>query len=66
MGRRQRKKAHRVVSLRSKYGAPGKIRTPDLAVRSRTLYPTELRARNSVLYCNVMAEREGFEPSKRL
>ena len=26
------------------YGGPGKIRTPDLAVRSRTLYPTELRA----------------------
>ncbi len=27
-------------------GAPGEIRTPDLAVRSRTLYPTELRAQH--------------------
>ena len=26
------------------YGAPGGIRTPDLLVRSQTLYPTELRA----------------------
>ena len=26
------------------YGAPGEIRTPDLLVRSQTLYPTELRA----------------------
>ncbi len=25
-------------------GAPGVIRTPDLLVRSQTLYPTELRA----------------------
>ncbi len=27
-----------------KTGAPGEIRTPDLLVRSQTLYPTELRA----------------------
>jgi hypothetical protein len=27
------------------YGAPGQIRTADLLVRSQTLYPTELRAR---------------------
>src|ERR1700676_4441839 len=27
-----------------KYGAPGGIRTPDLLVRSQTLYPAELRA----------------------
>ncbi len=26
-------------------GAPGGTRTPDLLVRSQTLYPTELRAR---------------------
>jgi len=25
------------------FGAPGAIRTPDLLVRSQTLYPTELR-----------------------
>jgi hypothetical protein len=30
-------------------GAPGEIRTPDLLVRSQTLYPTELRARNAGL-----------------
>jgi hypothetical protein len=28
------------------YGAPGMIRTCDLLVRSQTLYPTELRARD--------------------
>jgi hypothetical protein len=27
-----------------RYGAPGGIRTPDLLVRSQTLYPAELRA----------------------
>lgn len=29
----------------SKFGAPGEIRTPDQPVRSRLLYPTELRRR---------------------
>src|SRR5580658_10329789 len=29
---------------RGRNGAPGEIRTPDLLVRSQTLYPTELRA----------------------
>jgi hypothetical protein len=43
-------------------GAPGEIRTPDLLVRSQTLYPTELRARKPTRI--VLAEREGFEPSK--
>ena len=51
------------------FGAPRKIRTPDLLVRSQTLYPAELAAQN---YCwsqfttNTrlqVAEREGFEPS---
>src|SRR5438132_4610521 len=31
----------------SKSGAPGEIRTPDLLVRSQTLYPAELRARQT-------------------
>jgi hypothetical protein len=31
--------------LLEKSGAPGGTRTPDLLVRSQTLYPTELRAR---------------------
>ena len=43
-------------------GAPGEIRTPDLLVRSQTLYPTELRARKPTRI--LLAEREGFEPSK--
>ena len=30
-----------------KYGAPGGTRTPDLLVRSQTLYPTELRAHSA-------------------
>ena len=28
-------------------GAPGEIRTPDLTVRSRSLYPAELRAQSA-------------------
>src|SRR5258707_15635112 len=31
-------------------GAPGGTRTPDLLVRSQTLYPTELRARGYTVY----------------
>ncbi len=31
------------------YGAPGEIRTPDLLVRSQTLYPTGLRAHTILL-----------------
>ena len=30
-----------------KHGAPGRIRTSDLLVRSQALYPTELRAQCS-------------------
>lgn len=33
------------------FGAPGGIRTPDLPVRSRTLYPTKLLVHNK--YYNV-------------
>ena len=33
----------------SEYGGPGEIRTPDLTVRSRSLYPTELRAPKIIL-----------------
>lgn len=33
-----------------KYGAPGGTRTPDLLVRSQTLYPTELRAHPWLLF----------------
>src|SRR5260370_27378041 len=34
-----------MMQVLKKNGAPGGIRTPDLLVRSQTLYPTELRAR---------------------
>ena len=37
-------------------GAPGEIRTPDLLVRSQTLYPTELRAR--LLFFNQLRRFE--------
>ena len=36
------------------YGTPGGIRTHDLTVRSRSLYPTELRAHISLNnYCII-------------
>ena len=41
-------------------GASERIRTSDHSVRSRVLYPTELRMHYA------MAVREGFEPSMRL
>jgi hypothetical protein len=47
---RKKQAPHPVWSLlfcrprRSFFGAPEKIRTPDLLIRSQTLYPTELRA----------------------
>ena len=31
------------------FGAPGEIRTPDRSVRSRVLYPAELRAHGHIL-----------------
>ena len=40
-----------------KYGAPGEIRTPDLLVRSQTLYPAELRAHSFEGDCCVAATR---------
>ena len=39
-----------------KRNTPRRIRTPNLLVRSQTLYPVEL-------WAHLMAEREGFEPS---
>ncbi len=57
--------------------APRGIRTPDLLVRSQTLYPTELealiedrsvRGPNLMLKLNILvvAERVGFEPTDRV
>ncbi len=38
-------------------GAPGEIRTPDLLVRSQTLYPAELRARNKKILAHSPDEK---------
>ena len=51
------------------YGALGGIRTPDLLVRSQTLYPAELRAQeslfsyNKLLIKNKMVAPAGIEPA---
>src|SRR5690606_5308260 len=53
-------------------GAPGRIRTSDLLVRSQTLYPTELRAREGgAFYGGVdfrarRMRRESGQPPPRL
>ena len=51
-------------------GAPEGIRTPDLLVRSQTLYPTELRAQdilfsynNYIILNNKMVAPAGIEPA---
>lgn len=45
-------------------GALGGIRTPDIQIRSLTLYPAELQAHNG--YLSLMAEGVGFEPTDPL
>ena len=43
------------------YGAPGEIRTPDRPVRSRVLYPAELRAhKRTRIICIVGSEIKSF------
>src|ERR1700688_1675117 len=39
-------------------GGPGEIRTPDLTVRSRSLYPTELRAPRIEFYYPTRQKRK--------
>jgi hypothetical protein len=39
-------------------GGPGEIRTPDLTVRSRSLYPTELRAPRDEFYYLARQKRK--------
>src|SRR2546423_1414838 len=41
---------------REKSGAPGGTRTPDLLVRSQTLYPAELRAHCSLNFSTRLAK----------
>jgi hypothetical protein len=42
------------LTCRGLNGAPGVIRTPDLLVRSQTLYPTELRAREEGINSTIL------------
>jgi hypothetical protein len=42
-----------------KSGAPGESRTPDLLVRSQTLYPAELRARKNKPHKNIITLAHG-------
>lgn len=56
MGRRPSDGAHKSLMI----GGPGKIRTPDLLVRSQTLYPTELRARGSLIGGGCPPARRGL------
>ena len=43
------------------FGTPGEIRTPDLAVRGRSLYPTELQAHWIVLFVSSTE----YEPEEK-
>jgi hypothetical protein len=43
-----------------KYGAPGRIRTYDLRLRSPLLYPAELPGQNSSVNCFVDASEASF------
>ena len=49
------KKAKSLMVIQS--GTPGGIRTPDLLVRSQTLYPAELRAHNHIATLTVYHNR---------
>jgi hypothetical protein len=45
-----------VLDSREISGAPGGTRTPDLLVRSQTLYPTELRAHGTLFTINSLPQ----------
>ena len=44
---------------------PGKIRTPDLLIRSQTLYPAELAAQRNTVYRLTVTECQAFSRLKR-
>ena len=46
-------------------GGPGEIRTPDLTVRSRSLYPTELRAPRDEFYYPRLPKAKASVPADR-
>ena len=57
---------YQVEPLPDKNGAPEGIRTPDLLVRSQTLYPAELRAHDLTGQLNnKMVAPAGIEPATR-
>src|ERR1700733_11684650 len=45
-------------------GAPGEIRTPDLTLRRRSLYPAELRARNLRIHQESLQRRWAHSSSQ--
>ena len=47
------------LETKEKNGAPGVIRTPDLLIRSQSLYPAELRARWVGLTGSLSSLRQG-------
>jgi hypothetical protein len=49
--------SNEITRLQGKNGAPGGTRTPDLLVRSQTLYPTELRARGVLILAQLRWRR---------
>ena len=56
---------YQAALLPEKYGVPGETRTPNLLIRSQTLYPIELRAQIYVNFNNEvkrMVPRTGIEP----
>jgi hypothetical protein len=50
----------------SENGAPGESRTPDLLVRSQTLYPAELRARRSANAVKIDYDTEPRSSTRRI
>ena len=59
----KRKKPPQSNDCEGFYGAPKKSRTPNLLIRSQTLYPIELWVQQTFADKQV-AESEGFEPSE--
>jgi hypothetical protein len=51
---------------RNQNGAPGEIRTPDLTLRRRSLYPAELRARKLRIHQESLLRRRAHSPSRAL
>src|SRR3989344_9029346 len=44
------------------FGAPGRIRTHDLLVRSQALYPAELRGHSNIIHCSYENYLRSIDP----